>query len=410
MAASWRSGFSSSFISSSASGPPSHGQHVSPVSSAYTPASAAISALTAESSAPQTPPEPLDLGPPGYHATIKLFERTASETTVYLGPWEIVGANPRKLVWQCSYAGQVLEHFLPSESANGVFPYTLHAQHRRFSDPREMELYLTFLEPHRIRYTTPDGIVHDEYIEVKYEFTTIEGSIELQSEIRGKDLIDWFDVDVVWSDTHRRTDSYGNVRGLGTIQRMKLWRDRYSTFHYLTFFANQRRRWKEYLVDDFDRALRQRDDRHRRLQLTARTARRGSTAEGSQAHGHDRERRFSPTSLFRPRNSTRAVNGSTSSVSSQSAADVRYIGIQFSRNPNTQGVSDDYPRFIEQWAIAHAADAEFQVTFPTNHVELPSPYINGFGEQWAPQPGGVVELPSPMHLGGSHPGAESPSG
>ena len=31
--------------------------------------------------------------------------------TVYLGPWEIVGANPRRLVWQCSYAGEVLEHF-----------------------------------------------------------------------------------------------------------------------------------------------------------------------------------------------------------------------------------------------------------------------------------------------------------
>ena len=228
---------------------------------------------------------------------------------------------------------------VPSENTNGVFPYTLHAQHRRFGDPREMELYLTFLEPHRIRYITPDGIVHDEHIEVKYEFTTIEGSMQLQSEIRGRDLIDWFDVDVVWSDTHRRTDSYGNVRGLGTIQRMKLWRDRYSTFHYLTFYANHRRRWKEYLLDDFDAEFRQRDDRHRRLQLGARTARRGSASESSQGRGQNRERRFSPTSLFRSRHSTQPAN-SNSSSSSQSATDVRYIGVQFSRNPNTQGLTD----------------------------------------------------------------------
>ncbi|KAJ4295750.1 hypothetical protein N0V88_004452 [Collariella sp. IMI 366227] len=59
-----------------------------------------------------------------------------------------------------------------------------------------MELYLTFLEPHRIRYITSSGIVHDEYIEVRYEFTTIESSIQLQGDIRRRDLVDWFDVDV----------------------------------------------------------------------------------------------------------------------------------------------------------------------------------------------------------------------
>jgi hypothetical protein len=213
-----------------------------------------------------------------------------------------------------------------------------------------MELYLSFLEPHRIRYITSDGIVHDEYIEVKYEFTTIEGSIQLQSDIRRRDLIDWFDVDVVWSDTHRRTDNYGNVRGLGTIQRIKLWRDRYSTFHYLTFYANHRRRWKEYLLDDFDRDLRQRDDAHRRLQLGARGARRGSASEAHQSQqGRGRERRFSATSIFRSRHHTPAVNGNPSSSSSsaaaaaataQSAIDIRYLGIQFSRNPNIQAGSD----------------------------------------------------------------------
>lgn len=209
-----------------------------------------------------------------------------------------------------------------------------------------MELYLSFQEPHRIRYTTTDGIVHDEYIEVKYEFTTIEGSIQLQSDIRRRDLIDWFDADVVWSDTHRRTDSYGNVRGLGTIQRIKLWRDRYSTFHYLTFYANHRRRWKEYLLDDFDTDFRQRDDRHKRVQIGARGARRGSTSESSQGRGQSRERRFS-TSIFSRssrHNNPPATNGNTASSSpAQSALDIRYLGIQFSRNPNIQAGSDGKP-------------------------------------------------------------------
>ncbi len=229
---------------------------------------------------------------------------------------------------------------VPSDNPNELFPRTLHAQHRRFGDPREMELYLTFLEPHRVRYITTDGIVHDEYIEVTYEFTTIEGSIQLQSDIRTRDLIDWFDVDVVWSDTHRRTDSYGNVRGMGTIQRIKLWRDRYSTFHYLTFYANHRRCWKEYLLDDFDLELRQREDRHRRLQLGARGARRGSASESSSSQANNRERRFS-TSLFR-RHTNTPTNGNTASSSSatQNPLGIRYLGIQFSRNPNVQAGND----------------------------------------------------------------------
>ncbi|KAH6854409.1 Acetokinase family-domain-containing protein [Chaetomium sp. MPI-CAGE-AT-0009] len=336
MSASWRSGSSSSFASSALSAPPSlpH-QHASPVDSTFTPTSAAISALTAD-------PDFAAICLLTPRLSRKLFDRTPNEMTVYLGPWEIVGANPRRLLWQCSYAGEVLEHFLPSDNPNELFPHTLHAQHRRFGDPREMELYLSFQEPHRIRYTTTDGIVHDEYIEVKYEFTTIEGSIQLQSDIRRRDLIDWFDADVVWSDTHRRTDAYGNVRGLGTIQRIKLWRDRYSTFHYLTFYANHRRRWKEYLLDDFDTDFRQRDDRHKRVQLGARGARRGSASESSQGRGQSRERRFS-TSIFSRssrHNNPPATNGNTASSSAQSALDIRYLGIQFSRNPNIQAGSD----------------------------------------------------------------------
>jgi hypothetical protein len=205
-----------------------------------------------------------------------------------------------------------------------------------------MELYLSFREPHRIRYVTSEGVFHDDFIEVKYEFTTMESSIQFQSDVRKKDLIDWFDVDVIWSDSHSRTDSYGNVRGLGTIQRMKLWRDRYSTFHFITFYANHRRRWKEYLVNDFEPELGHLDERHRRLRLVARRQRSGSASESS-----GRDRRFSASAFFRPRQSS-VTNGSHASSSAGTSSqtlpvrsvDVRYIAVQFTRNDRIQPGTD----------------------------------------------------------------------
>jgi hypothetical protein len=55
----------------------------------------------------------------------------------------------------------------------------------------------------------------------------------------------------------------------------------------------------------------------------------------------------------------------------------------------------DCTRFIHQWDSAHAADAEFDATFPRNHVELPSPYMNGFPEPASPHINGLAELPAP---------------
>ncbi|KAK4456967.1 hypothetical protein QBC42DRAFT_47512 [Cladorrhinum samala] len=410
MASGW-SGSTSSF--NSGAPPSSQGQHASPLYSTWTPTSAAISALTSESSVgPNSPLGPLDLGPPGYFATIKLYERTPNEITVYLGPWEIVETNSRRVVWQCSYQGETLEHFLPSAE---LYPHTLHAQHRRFGDPRELELHLSFLEPHRVRYVTRDGVVCDDYVEIQYELTTIEASIQLQSDIRTRDLIDWFDVDVVWSDQQRRTDSYGNVRGLGTIQRMKLWRDRYSSLHYITFYANHRRRYKEYMVDDFEREFRQRDDRHRRLQLSTRSNTRRDSTSGSS--GHSRERRFSAASIFGSRRSSSAqANGGSVMSSSHGGHEIRFLGIQFSRNmSSSQSGNDDFLRFIAQWELAHTADSQFGAAFPTNHTELPGTYVNGTAASHSlpymngDYVNGIAELPSPdMH--GLAPVLEPPGG
>lgn len=428
---------SSSFTSSSAGYPRSYTHtHTSPT---RTLSSSAASAVTSNSSAPPpTPLRPLDLGPPGYQATITLFERTANETTVYLGPWEIVNSEPRRVRWQCSYQGEVLEHFLPSSQPGDIYPHTLHARHRPYGDPCDMELFLTFLEPHRIRYVTSDNtLVHDDLVEVKYEFTTTEGSHRFQGDLRAQDLIDHFDFDVVWSDRDGRTDSFGSVRGIGAIQRMKLWRDRYSTYHTLTLYANRTdRRYREYFVYAFDAEIKNRDDSHRRLRLVVR-GRRGSAPDssgsgsglgtaggGSSAQGSHSGRRFSMSSLRqRPRasssnnhhssrgTSSRSSRSSQSQSQSQSeptslssgssfspgstALDIRYLGIQFSRN-------EDYARFMEQWAFAQEADAEFRgVPFPIDRFELPSPEI---------LPGDRVELFGSVSFSGLPTVEEPPDG
>ncbi|EFX03853.1 acetate kinase [Grosmannia clavigera kw1407] len=227
-----------------------------------------------------------------------------------------------------------------------------------------MELFLAFLEPHRLRYVTSDNsLVHDDYVEVRYEFTTTEGSHRFQGDLRAQDLVDHFDIDVIWSDRDNRTDSFGSVRGIGAIQRMKLWRDRYSACHNFTMYANRTdRRYHDYFVSAFDSEIKIRDDSHRRLRLNVR-GRRGSARDSGSSNnkgdGHS-SRRFSMSSLrHRPRASTSGrhhslhASSSRSSRSSQSHSEqtsavspsssasffspgdtlaIRYLGIQFSRN------------------------------------------------------------------------------
>lgn len=216
-----------------------------------------------------------------------------------------------------------------------VQPVTLHGQHRPYSDPAEMELFVTFREPQRIRYTSADGkVVHDEVIEVKYEFTSIEGSMRFQGDLRQQDLVGYFDVDVVFSDQHGRTDSLtGAVRGLATIQRIKLWRDRLSAYHCLTFYSNRPsnrrdRRHREYLVTDFQEELRNRDDKHRECRLGA-IGRRGSAPNAVRARSFSIS---SPSSWGRSRQrsaerSSDAAQASTTIV----PLDIRWLGIRFSR-------------------------------------------------------------------------------
>ncbi len=43
-----------------------------------------------------------------------LFQDTPDERTVYLGPWEVVGSEQRRVLWQCSYQNELLEHYCMS--------------------------------------------------------------------------------------------------------------------------------------------------------------------------------------------------------------------------------------------------------------------------------------------------------
>ncbi|KAL6858585.1 Acetokinase family domain-containing protein [Trichoderma novae-zelandiae] len=357
MAASSSSG--SSFTSSSLGRPPTYSRsYVSPVDSTWTQTSeiSTISATsTSESVVPAASLRPLDLGPPGYTATIILFQDTPDERTVYLGPWEVVGSEQRRIRWQCSYQSELLEHFLPSGIPSDIHPHTLHSRHRQFNDPPDMERSLSFNDHHRIRYTTGEGIcIHDQFIPVRYEFTTVEASIQFQGDLRRKDLVDFFDVDVVWSNLQSRTDGFGKVKGIGAIQRLKLWRDRYTTFHSLTVLANKTdHQYREYDIHHFDGELRNRDDRAKTLRLNVH-GRRGSVPEEAPARR-----------TFRIRQRVRSA-GQASQASPElgpsyttTALDIRYLSIQFTHKR-------DYKRFIETWVYAHSSDREF------NGVPLPA--------------------------------------
>ncbi|TWU75415.1 hypothetical protein ED733_003308 [Metarhizium rileyi] len=373
----------SSFASSSLGRPPAHSRsYVSPVDSTWTPTSE-VSTLSVPSiggsAAPQTSLRPLDLGPPGYQATITLFQDTPDEHTVYLGPWEVVGSEQRRVLWQCSYQNELLEHYLPSDIPSEIHPHTLHSRHRQYHDPSDMERYLMFPEPHRIRYISDEGLcLHDQYVQVRYEFTTVDGSTRFQGDLRRKDLIGFYDVDVVWTNVHGRTDAYGKVKGIGAIQRLKMWRDRYTTFHSLSVLANKTDgQYREYDVRMFDGELRNRDDRAKQLRLSVRGQRGSASNEPPQ-------RRFSFARGVRPR--ARSTEGhisqssSDSSPSSQSSIDIRHLSIQFSSR-------QDYRRFIDMWLCAHSTDRDFRgVPFPPDHFELPSPQM---------LPGQAVELESP---------------
>lgn len=232
----------------------------------------------------------------GCYGNVAIRTSSSSITVSHLLP------SPRK-----RFANPAVPSDVPAE----VFPHTLHSRHRQYHDPSDMERYVTFTEPHRIRYISDEGVcIHDQYITVRYEFTSVDGSFLFQGDVRRKDLIDFYDVDVVWTNVHGRTDSYGKVKGIGAIQRLKIWRDRYTTCHSLSVLANKTGgSYREYDVHTFEGELRGREDRAKQVRLVVH-GRRGSAPESS---------RRSLAQRIRPRRPS----------TDTSDLDIRYLSIQF---------------------------------------------------------------------------------
>ncbi|KKA26030.1 hypothetical protein TD95_000329 [Thielaviopsis punctulata] len=302
----------------------------------------------------------LDLGPPGFEATILmtdggsiLWENTTDERIIHLGPWRMMGDVERWAEWPCSYEFERLEHFF---SSGDPVPLTLHSKHQPFHERSRLEQTIAFDEPQRIRYTDANGIIlHDGYIPVRYQFTSVESSLRFQSDVRNKQIVGYYDVDVVWSDAHPRTDRFGSVKGLGLMHRIKLWRDRCTGLHSLTIYANRMspRTHQEFEVQWFDVELRQ-DAKGKQLKMQIR----GSKRDGAS----DSSRRFS-FNRIRPR--VRSGHDSPSplpneNLGEQLNVDFNYIGVKFTH-------SADYNGFIGAWAAAQQADNELSGMPPLSH-------------------------------------------
>ncbi|WAO84945.1 Hypothetical protein NCS54_00217700 [Fusarium falciforme] len=315
-----------------------------------------------------------DSGLPHFQVTITLFEGAPRERVVHLGPWEVQESNERRVIWQGANQNEILEHYFPSNDPSDVHPHTLHARHRPYNEPVDMEQYLTFQEPHRIRHINGEGVcIHDEFINVKYEFSSAESSMQFQEDVRRKDLVDFYDTDVVWTNIHGRTDSFGNVRGVATVQRLKLWRDRATSLYSLSIHQNKaNRQYRDYNLGDFHVEISHRDDKANRLRLRA------LHQDG------DNGRRPITANWLQPRRSSEASESRLRRQSTDSS--IRYLAIQFSERAA-------YRRFIETWETCQSPDSL------SNQLQLPLRGVMAtFLTQEQPQRGTMNLSPGPSNL------------
>ena len=203
---------------------------------------------------------------------------------------------------------------VPSDTPSNIHPHTHHSRHRRYHEPSDMERYVTFQEPHRIRYTTDKGVcIHDDYVRVRYEFTSVDSSKQFQGDLRRRDMVDFYDIDVVWTNIHGRRPGFGSMKGIGVIQRLKMWQDRYTTCHSLSVLASKTDgQYREYEVHHFDREVQIVDEKEKQLQLNVRAPRRKSF-----------------TQRMRPRQRSTGSVSNTETSTSPPPIDIKYLAIQF---------------------------------------------------------------------------------
>lgn len=187
-----------------------------------------------------------------------------------------------------------------------------------------MERSVTFTDSHHIRYTNDEGeIIHDQPITARYEFTSVDASRQFQSDLRAKELISFYDVDVAWTDIHDRTDTFGQVRGIAVGQRVKLWRDPVTNYYSITILANKLpgRPYIEYDVPVFEPDIRDKKEHKKQVQISTRK-RRDSGSESSSG------RRFSFSR--RQRTGSGSSGESSSSTTSKREREIRHLYFRFS--------------------------------------------------------------------------------
>lgn len=196
-----------------------------------------------------------------------------------------------------------------------------------------MERHLTFTVPNRIRYTTDEGTcIHDQYVTVNYEFTTVSSAIQFQSDVRDRQMVAFFDLNLAWTNVHDLKNSYGHVTGIAAVQRLKLWRDSHSSLHYITIYAKKIDGYREYSIISFDSEIRK-DDKKRQIQLNVAGRRRSAPDSTSSS---STKRRLSLPKLKRPFTTPSHTPDQSSSSSSAHSTpittnlNIRFLSLEFS--------------------------------------------------------------------------------
>lgn len=252
-----------------------------------------------------------------------------SNTTVSRSPIQENGPPP--------LIPNVCTDVVPSDEPSESYPHSRHSKHRKYHDPSDMERHLTFTEPSRIRYIDDDGnCVHDQYVTINYEFTTVDAAVKFQGDIRQKDMIAFFDLNLAWTNVHDLKNSYGHVTGIATVQRLKLWRDRSTFAHSITIYAKKTDGYREYNISSFHHELR-RDEKKCQLHLNAPGGRRSSsdTTASKRKLSLPKLKRGLTSSSQQSTSSAASASASTSNSTSHSSAnqnsdlDIRFLALEF---------------------------------------------------------------------------------
>lgn len=119
-----------------------------------------------------------------------------------------------------------------------IFPRTLHSMHLK------EVMHVTFHESHRLVLRNEERVEFDNTYAAHYIFSSKQKHALFQGDLRGKDLVATFDIDIIRSERSSRKIGEAN------FQDLKLWQDRCTPCrHSISFFANSsEKRFLEFRV------------------------------------------------------------------------------------------------------------------------------------------------------------------